>query len=417
LRETALDTVARERRLLHIHEVGSQHKGNGSPLCDSANKEGAMTTVRLVFGLCCAIILLSCGCQGLGLNERPDWLSKNKEKSGYTKATLDEPESQWSKTYRQLSGQMPDESVAKTLFEEGQKLYDEKKYNDAAEKFEQAAYRWPKSALEEEALFKAGESNFFEDQYVRALKNYDRLVKKYENTKYLDSVNSRRFLIAQYWEQVIETQNATNMMPNTMDSKRPWIDTQGEARRIYDNIRLQDPTGPLADDSVMATATALYKAGRFRDAAFYYDQLRKDYPRSEHQAKAHLLAVDSKLKSYQGSRYDGEDLHQAEKLIKSSLIQFPSELASYRNDLVEKQERVREQTVQRDYDMGEYYLKRGKYRAARYYYQQVLENHPESQFAVQSRQRMEEMRDLPDAEREPLEWIARPFGPTSPYRR
>ena len=58
-------------------------------------------------------------------------------------------------------------------------------------------------------------------------------------------------------------------------------------------MRMYDPTGPLADDSLMATAIAYFRRGQFENAALDFDQLRKEYPNSEHQKAAHISGTAS----------------------------------------------------------------------------------------------------------------------------
>ena len=78
----------------------------------------------------------------------------------------------------------------------------EKKYKEAAAKFATAADRWPDTPLEEDALFLEAESEFFSDQYPKAHDTYGGLLKKYTNTRYLDTVAPREFALGRYWEQL-----------------------------------------------------------------------------------------------------------------------------------------------------------------------------------------------------------------------
>jgi len=61
--------------------------------------------------------------------------------------------------------------------------------------------RWPDSPLEEEAIYKCAESEFFDDHYMKADDEYGLLVKKFNSTQYLSMVVIRRFAIGRYWEQ------------------------------------------------------------------------------------------------------------------------------------------------------------------------------------------------------------------------
>ena len=78
------------------------------------------------------------------------------------------------------------------------------------------------------------------------------------------------------------------------------FDTFGYAVQAYERVRLYDPTGPLADDSLMALGNAYFRRGQWGDAAYNYDLLCKEYPNSKHQLKAHLFGLQANMRSYQG---------------------------------------------------------------------------------------------------------------------
>ena len=96
------------------------------------------------------------------------------------------------KNVKNAAGYGPDEKIARAAMHEGKTLFRDKKYKEAAAKFATAADRWPDSPLEEDALFLKGESEFFSDQYPKAHDTYGGLLKKYSNTRYLDTVVAPR---------------------------------------------------------------------------------------------------------------------------------------------------------------------------------------------------------------------------------
>src|SRR3990172_2006816 len=98
-----------------------------------------------------------------------------------------------------------------------QTLFRDKKYKEAAGKFATAADRWPDSPLEEDALFLKGESEFFADQYPKAHDTYGGLMKKYSNTRHLDTVVRREFAIGHYWEQLQDAKPTWPVTPNVTD--------------------------------------------------------------------------------------------------------------------------------------------------------------------------------------------------------
>jgi len=325
------------------------------------------------------------------------------ENSGFQWSDL-APENVY-KDLKEAAGYGPSEEISRALLEEGKRLQQQKQYAAAAGRFQSAAKRWPDSILEEDALFLLGESYFFDDRYPKAQDAYENLLKKYSNSRYLDTVGKRLFAIGQYWEKLHKADPHWPMTPNVTNKERPTFDTFGNALKAYETIRLNDPTGPLADDSIMATANAYFNKGRFEDAAFHYDILRKEYPKSEHQAKAHLLGMQAKLQVYQGARYDRTPLNEADEIADQALSQFSSELGTERQRLAATRDRIAEQQAERDWTMAQYYENRKAFGAARYYYQGLIKDYPLTQYARQAQARLEQIRDKPDNPPNRFQWL------------
>ena len=101
--------------------------------------------------------------------------------------------------WKKMVGRGPNEPIARKALAAADALYREGKYREAIPKYKQAIDRWPDSAIEEDAMWQLAECWFFTDQYPKAEDQYDELVKKYANTRYLDRIAQRQFVIAQYW--------------------------------------------------------------------------------------------------------------------------------------------------------------------------------------------------------------------------
>jgi outer membrane protein assembly factor BamD (BamD/ComL family) len=308
-------------------------------------------------------------------------------------------------TVKKLTGNGPNEAVARALRQEAEALFREGRYEKAAEKFEKAAKRAPESPLQEDCLFMQGESLFFCDRYPQANDAYAKLLKTYQYTRHLDKAVARQFAIGRYWEQLSASKPAHFFSLQFTDSTRPKADTFGHALKAYQSVRMNDPTGPLADDSIMATANAYFLKGRHEEAAYHYDLVRKEYPKSEHQVNAHLLGMKSKLESYQGSQYDGSPLEDAEEIAEQTIRQFGPELGDERDRIIETQNRIREQRAERDWFLAQYFEKKRDYRGARHYYRLILDEYPATAWAQKARARLAEIRDRPDKPPNHLRWL------------
>jgi tetratricopeptide (TPR) repeat protein len=226
-----------------------------------------------------------------------DWEKENEK--GFDWSVLD-PVSFFTKV-RDWMGMGPDEKKANAAMKKGRELLlqtpdlkDEKKVLEAAKQFKEAARRSPDSVIEEDALHLAAECYFFSDKYASALTIYQKLIIKYQHSKYVDSAVHRLFKIGRYWEE--EDRRGVSSV-NLTDETRPTFDTFGYCKKAYETIFINDPNGPVSDDAVMALASAFLAKGRyqgdvcFEKAAYYYQYLRENYPLSKNIANEHYYEL------------------------------------------------------------------------------------------------------------------------------
>ncbi|MGM0488974.1 MAG: outer membrane protein assembly factor BamD [Planctomycetota bacterium] len=334
-------------------------------------------------------------------------------------------------TIKELAGQGPDQQVAQELYEEAEDIYNKaiaargervERVDDdtrdmfvqASNKYAAAAGRWPNSALEENALFRAGESMFFADRYVQANEHFEELLENYPNSRYLDWVGARRFEIAQYWID-LDTADGSPLISLKLENKeRPWSDTFGHAIRVYDRMRLDDPTGKLADDATIAAANAYFIRGNYVDADQYYTDLRRNFPSSEHQFMAHYLGIQAKLRGYRGPEYTGEVLDEAEKLVKQIRRQFPTEYRRREAEVEKAYREIRYRQAEREWNLVEYYHFRRQYGAARFYCDLIVKEFPDTPFAEKARLKMVECAGKPRTPPQRLAWLVELFPDGKP---
>ena len=275
------------------------------------------------------------------------------------------------------------------------------KFSEAARLFRSAASLAPESAMEEEALFFEGEASFHANRYVEANRAYEKLIALYSGTRYLDKAERNRFAIAQYWLQLAEKDSGFQLG----DPKRPTTSLAMEARRIFHRIRIDDPTGKLADDATMALGMAYFHAGKYYEAADAYADLRQNYPGSEHQFLAHLYELKSCLKSYRGGHYDSQPLDRADKLLKTIVTQFPDQAQEEKEFLAVEATRIRNMLAERDLSMAEYFEHRGENRAAGVYFREVAENFTDTELAETASQRLGRLDGKPPVPEQKLKWL------------
>ena len=300
----------------------------------------------------------------------------------------------------------PNDQVAHEMFMEGERLFEANRYHAAAKEYESAADRAVDMRIKEDSLFMLGESYYFDDRCIPARDAYNELADKYPSTRYLDKLVEREWAIARYLEANANAHYDAPMSPNAWDKTRPWFDTMGHAIKTYENIRMNDPTGPRADDAIMATAGIYFRSRRYDDADYHYELVRREYPRSEFQFEAHLLGLQSKLLKYQGSDYDGTPLEEAQVLVKQLRTNFSGQLgAPERERLQTVSARLHQELASRDMQMAQFYDGTKNYGSAKTYYAEVIDKYPDSELAQRARVRMTELAGQPEFPEKRLAWF------------
>ncbi len=271
------------------------------------------------------------------------------------------------------------------------------------------------SPVAEEAQFQLAESQFKRKRYSLAQDSYDELIKQFPSTRYLDQVTRRMFTIGRTWLQFPEIVTSNDVqqvnfenpqatpapqsgpgskdptrivpiLPNFFNRSRPVFDTEGRALQALKSIWLNDPTGPLADDALMLTASHYLRNGDYLEADHIYSILREEYPKSPHLENAFVLGSHVKLMTYQGAAYDGKQLEQAEQLKESTLRLYRDhpQADRMRGEL----RKIEEAKAKREWEMVEFYESKDNPQAVAIYCRQVIERFPQSTYADRARQRL-----------------------------
>lgn len=321
------------------------------------------------------------------------------------------------------------------------KLFEDADYRKAAKAYGKIAKKYRESGIGEEAQFRMGECYFALNEYAKAQDAYDQLFEENPSTGYVEPATRRMFTIAREWLEIADPVAAQEIrtvsheevvddgkppvpsrdptlkyriLPNFHNKTRPTFDTQGRALAALKSIWLNDPTGPLADDALMLTASYHLRRGNNIEADRYFEILRDEYSDSPHLEDAFVLGSHVRLMSYQGPYYDKTSLVAAEKLKEQTLNLFPDSEA--RQQLRSDLQRIYLQKAQRAWERVSYYQKKDNPRAVAVACIQVINEYPDTRFAEAARKQLARIdrrhtKGLPEIA-EVLESLPRPAQPT-----
>jgi outer membrane protein assembly factor BamD (BamD/ComL family) len=285
-------------------------------------------------------------------------------------------------------------------------------FRAAAKKYKEAGKHWESSALEENALYMAGESYFFAEDYPKAEDFYVKLVKERPRTRYQDMVDKRRMEIGLFWGQFQDEFYHLNFA----DNRKPWNDTRKHGIRVLEKMRLDNPVGRLADDVTMELANSAFKRGNWNDALDAYEDLISTYASSPHQFDAHFFGVKSALKSYQGPDYSVEPLDTAEKLIVQMKRQFREKAEKEKQQIEEQFLEVRFLKAQREYHLATYRMNKQEARAARTHCATILSKYADTPFAEKAKAIMDKTEGMPEEPEQTLKVLADLFPSNDKFK-
>lgn len=320
-----------------------------------------------------------------------------------------------------VTGNKVDLTRAQRLYREGYELFNQAKqapkeqrvdqFADAAEYFHDAAASAP-PALAQDSMFMEAESLLMSNQLTRARDVYETLQKDFPRNPYSDRVASRLFSIGKYWIDVDRAGGEPWFdAMNPFDAKVPWFDVTGQAIKVLDQIRFDDPTGKLADDATMAAAAEQIRQGDFLAADEFLTDLRETFTDSDHLFLAHLLGIRCKLEIYEGPEYSAISLEEAEKLIRQTRQRFPRESSEkeYADMLARASAEVSFHQAAKLAHRANFNEKQGNYRAARIKYERILRDHSSTPQAQIAEKRLEKIRDYPALPSRPLSFMTKLF--------
>ena len=304
--------------------------------------------------------------------------------------------------WRDFLGMGPNEKEAVAIMKkaceaqmEFEKTKNPKKLKTAAELYEKASEKWPDSVLEEDALFYAAECRYFNHEYTKALTLYKAMVTKYSNSVLKREATERLYWLGCYWLQCNEQDP---VFINWSGGERPRFSDFAGAKKAFETIFMNDVSDRgRAPDALFALANGYMRRGvqqgdaSFESAARYYQQLYEFYPACDHVDKAYQLAMLALYMSYRGPQYDATPLKKAGE------IAVAAQKAG-RGDpdvLADQLRLIRKEQARYLLVRGEYYERQEIYASARSYYNRLVNEYPESEFAQQAATRYEAIRHHP----------------------
>src|SRR6201987_799124 len=281
------------------------------------------------------------------------------------------------------SGDLTDIEIkrnAEEQYKSAQRYESQGDYKRAGASYRLLVRRFSRSDIAPTAQFRSGQMLEKEGKLQRAFYEYQGLVEKYPRSPDFDAA-----LQAEY-----------NIGKAYLDVKRvdiygvPTVPSMGKAQEMFHKIVTNAPYSKIAPLAQYGIGQALEKTGAIAATVTAYQQGVDRYPRSDIAPNAMYQIGYVYL---QASRTTGS--HQtaaisAQEAFEDFLLPYPnSEKVPQAQDTLKT---LQGRKTENSYNIAKFYDKQRNYKAAYVYYNEVVQQQPDSPDAQRAKQRMDEIR-------------------------
>lgn len=268
----------------------------------------------------------------------------------------------------------------------------------------------------EAALFYEAECQRLQKNNRTAVDTYTKLLVEVPRSQFTQRVCQGLFEIADYWleptrRQMDEYQEQLKgkrfmVMPASyvhFSNDMPMLDTEGHATIVLNTIRLHDIKGPMGEKALLYLGTINFYRQDYKEADFYFTQLKDEYKDGPYAAKAVKQSVICKQLMTGGSAYDCRGVEESKKLLMKAQGWYP-ELAKEEEWVRMQLTSINIQQADRDFKVAEFYQRTGHPGSAYFYYELVIRRYPGTTYADKAAQRKGELKAKVEKEQKtPLE--------------
>jgi outer membrane protein assembly factor BamD len=253
-------------------------------------------------------------------------------------------------------------------------------YKRAGASYRLVVRRFPRSDIAAKAQYQSGRMLEREGQLQRAFYEYQVLVERYPHSPDFESA-----LEAQY-----------NIGKAFLDGRRvdvfgvPTLPSMAKAQEMFTKIVTNAPFSRIAPLAQYGIGQALEKSGSISATVNAYQQVVDRYPNSDVADAAMYQIGYVYLQASRNTGYDQTAAVRAQESFEDFLLRYPnSEKVPQAKDNLKS---LQGKKTENSYTIAKFYDKQKNYKAAYVYYNEVVQQQPDSHEAQQAKQRMDQIR-------------------------
>ncbi len=265
--------------------------------------------------------------------------------------------------------------IANRFFEKGD-------YDTAIKAYRSLLRRWPLSFMAPEAQFKIGQCLEKQGAFWDAYRAYNTMLQKYPNSDFFDQALERQMAIGNLY--LAGERRRLLKIPLGADYQK--------AVDIFEGIVRVAPFSRFAPEAQYKAGLARENMGKYIEAISAYNRVLERYPADDIADDAQYQIGFAWLRASQKSDYDQSAAQKALEAFEEFLIRYPnSEKAPQARQHINRLKGVSSES---SLNIARFYERQRNYEAAYIYYNDVIQQMPDSPDARIAEKKIEQLRPL-----------------------
>ncbi|MCM8780332.1 MAG: outer membrane protein assembly factor BamD [Candidatus Omnitrophica bacterium] len=279
------------------------------------------------------------------------------------------------KTGRWVNPKTAVRATSQEQFEFAKGLYEEKRYPEARREFKKLIKVYPKTFEAAEAQYYLGLIDEQEGNLYEAYLAYQKVIDKYPFSERIQEIIEREFKIA----EAFMSGKKRKYMGMSLPVENPAIE-------IFTKVIENSTYGPLAPKAQYKLGLLFKSLGRYYEAEEAFSKVISNYPNSEWVTPAKFQIASCYAAISKGTDYDQGSTKEAKEKFEEFIIEYPDAVLS--NEAEKSLSQLREKEAKSNFNIARFYEKQKDYAAAKIYYEDIIENYPQSIWAAKAMERL-----------------------------
>lgn len=266
----------------------------------------------------------------------------------------------------------------KAQFDYARGFYDEKKYDEAIREFMKLLKTYPKSFEASESQYYLGVIEEERGNLYEAYLAYQKVVDKYPFSERIKEIVEKEYHIAEQFIAGYKRKVLGIILP-----------VEDPSIEILTKVVENSTYGTLAPKAKYKLGLVLKGLQRYYEAEDAFNKVISNYPDSEWAGAAKFQIASCRAALSRGPDYDQGAMQEAKQKFEEFVREHPDAVLS--QEAEQNISKLKEKEAASSYNIAVFYEKQKCYQAAKIYYENVINNYPDSPWAPKAQESLQLM--------------------------